>query len=159
MRPLIPLLCGIVALAFAGCSTLASYESISFESDPPGAEVVVQCGATRLTTVTPGRVLLPRKAPSCLVTIGKEGFVEERRWLRSSVEESMWVDTLALAAVGGGVLITSSTGGGIEGEIAGEFRVMGLVPWIVNLATCNFCDHEPPEMRVALRPLPARASK
>jgi hypothetical protein len=159
MRPLIAVLLGVVALGGAGCSTLSSYESIGFETNPPGAEVVVQCGETRRTTVTPGHVLLPRKAPDCLATIRKEGYSEEQLWLRSSVGGSHWDDALAYTYASGGVLVTSSSGGGVDAEIAGEVMVGGLIPWIVNVVTCKFCDHGPSGLKVTLRPQLAQAAK
>jgi hypothetical protein len=74
------------------------------------------------------------------------------------VKESAWVDTLAVAGVGGGVLITSPSGGGADAEVAGEIMVYGLIPWLVNLATCNYCDHHPKSLTVLLQPSPDRAS-
>ena len=64
---------------------------------------------------------------------------------------------LSLVTAGGGVFVTSAEGGGIEGEVAGEVLISGLVPFFVNLATCNLCDHGQTELRVVLLP-PAQAS-
>jgi hypothetical protein len=63
-----------------------------------------------------------------------------------------------LVTAGGGVFGTSAQGGGIEGEVAGEVLVSGLVPFFVNLVTCNLCDHGPPGLQVVLRPTPVQAS-
>ncbi|MFA6958431.1 MAG: hypothetical protein WC538_21400 [Thermoanaerobaculia bacterium] len=158
MRPFVSVVLGLFALAGTGCSSLASYESIAFESQPQGADVVVQCGATRRTTVTPGHVLLPRKAPDCLAMIHKEGFGEERIVLRRNGGGSALASTLSMVTAGGGVFATSAQGGGIEGEVAGEALISGLVPFFVNLVTCNLCDHGLTELRVVLRPPPMQAS-
>lgn len=152
MRLLICVLAGAVTIGSAGCASMANYESIPVESDPPGADVLVECGAIRLTTVTPGTVLLSRSAPDCRVSIRKEGYREQVRWLRRGGDDDAWLDALALAVVGGGVVITSSAGGGPEAEVAGEVLVYGILPWIINVASCNYCDHEPKQLNVVLRP-------
>ena len=33
----------------------------------------------------------------------------------------------------------------------------GVVPFVVNLATCNYCTHEPKQLSATLRPVPAPA--
>lgn len=155
MRLIVCVLAGAITLGSAGCRTLDSYESIPVKSEPPGADVVVQCGEIHQTTVTPGNIFLARSAPDCRVAIRKDGYVEEVVWLRRGSTDSAWVSTLALAAVGGGVLITSPSGGGADVEAAGEIMISGLIPWIVSIATCNHCDHEPKSLAVLLRPRPA----
>ena len=159
MRLLVCALAGAITLGSTGCAAKAGYESIPVESDPPGADVVVECGAIRLTTVTPGRVLLARCAPDCRVTIRKEGYRARVTSLKRDSAESAWADALALAMVSGGVLITTSLGGGSTREVAGDVIVSGLIPWIVDVASCASCDHEPKSLRVVLRPLRSRASQ
>lgn len=154
MRALLIVLAGVIAVVSGGCSTMAGYESIPVESEPPGAEVIVHCGEFHQTAVTPGTVLLARNAPNCRVAIHKEGYFDEVVWLRRGVAEAGWIDALVLSAITGGVLLASSAGGTTEAEVAGEVLIYGILPWITSLATCSYCEHEPNNVAVVLRPLP-----
>lgn len=144
-----------IGLLSTGCRTLASYESIPVESQPSGADVVVECGALRMTAVTPGRILLARSAPDCRVTLRKEGYADEVMWLRRGVNDTALAATLSLVGLGRASVASSPTGGGIDADAAGEVVIFGVVPFVVNLATCNYCTHEPKQLSATLRPLPA----
>ncbi|MGK2860229.1 MAG: hypothetical protein ACSLFQ_23785 [Thermoanaerobaculia bacterium] len=154
MRALAFVLAVAIAAGSSGCRTMAGYESIPVESEPPGAEVIVHCGEFHQTAVTPGTVLLARNAPNCRVGIHKEGYFDEVVWLRRVPGQAGWIDALVVSAITAGVLITSSAGGTTEAEVAGEVLVFGIIPWIASLANCNYCEHLPESIDVVLRPLP-----
>jgi hypothetical protein len=67
----------VLTLAAAGCATMANdqREKIAVRSEPAGAVVSVECGATPVYGgVTPAVIIVDRAADPCALTVAKEGY-------------------------------------------------------------------------------------
>src|SRR5438045_5822391 len=69
-----------VALVLAGCATVINdqKETIAVRSEPGGAVVTVNCGSAPMYGgLTPASIIIERTANPCVLTIAKDGFVEQ----------------------------------------------------------------------------------
>jgi hypothetical protein len=143
----------MLAVGSGGCATSrGGVETIAVESDPAGADVLAQCGTARLTAVTPGYLLVSRKLPNCAVTIRKDGYSEAHAVLERGVDGWFWVDMAGLPISAAGMLNTAMADE-TEKTQGYTIAVLGLVPLAVDLATGNFRDHDPKQLKFVLHPL------
>ena len=106
-----------MALVLAGCATVINdqRETIAVRSEPPGAVVTVDCGSSPMYGgLTPASIIIERTANPCALTIGKDGFGEQRVELTRQMSGAMRGNKVAGAIAGSllyvvGLLATSDS--------------------------------------------------
>jgi len=82
----------VLAFGLSGCATVVNdqKEKIAVRSEPVGAVVSVECGASPVYGgVTPAVIIIERTADPCAVTIAKEGFEAQRVQLERQVSRAV----------------------------------------------------------------------
>lgn len=100
------LLVSLTAIGFVGCATLVdgTTQVVTFNSTPPGAEVLVSGSPIGVTPVS----TQVKRSKNQIVTVRKEGFAEQHVTLQTKLNTTFW-----------GNFITGGTVGSITDGISG----------------------------------------
>jgi hypothetical protein len=156
----------VAVLAFR-CATATNgrYQRVPVTSDPPGAEVTVNCGAgSHAEGMTPTTVVLKRKAKACDVTLSRDGYrpsttiFDRRLSFRTAGNAAVPVAAGVYGyATGGGSWLFSAADVGLMNAIAGI--PLGAVFVGVDFATGAVFRHAPDNLHVHLQASPVRDLK
>ena len=148
-----------LAVHLTGCATIAhrSGEAIDVRSDPAGADAVIECAnGLRVSSVTPTRLVIPRKANGCVLSLGAPGVTPQMIQLRRRVSGKFWSEFWI--GVPAAAIASSAGDGGLEeiGTVVvfGSIAVVALGAALVDLASQRFWAHEPDVVDVKLEPAP-----
>jgi hypothetical protein len=93
MRAILGLILLGCVLGMTGCASVAhgSYQQVSVVSNPAGAAVISDCGrGAKPAGETPVVVKVNRKAERCVITVRKDGYVDESVVLKRHVSGWVW---------------------------------------------------------------------
>lgn len=149
-------LTAVVAGMLTGCATVlkTAHEPIAVDSQPPGADAVIECqDGTRATGVTPTRITIPRAADGCVVTLSKSGYATKSIPLDVIFNAPYW-SNFALAPL----LILGPYSDLSEGNQAAEVAVTalgvaGVAGFVVDRVNGRGYRHTPDEINVPLDPI------
>ena len=144
----------VILMQLTGCATVAhrSGEPIDVRSDPAGTAAVIECrDGIRVAGETPARLVIPRKATGCVLSLANEGMQSRAIPLRRRISGKFWAEFWIGAPA---ALIAASTDGGLE-EIGvvvvfGSVGVIALIGALVDAASGRLWAHEPDKVNVKL---------
>lgn len=151
MRALVTLL----AVFSMGCGTLVHgpKETLFVDSRPAGAEATVACnGDVRATGTTPARLVFPRKAEGCTLTVSRPGYRQRTLTLEHGFSGWFWANFAIGPALAAAVRVGQGGGDLSYGEIA-AMASPGLF-FLIDHFTGSKHNHSPDEITVALEPAP-----
>jgi len=131
-------------------------ETITVDSNPPGATATIVCANNvSATGTTPARLTIPRKADLCRVDVEKSGMQTQKIQLQRGMNGRFWMNFIYGAGVPIGALLafrgnSSETGAG--GVIALGALALIVTGFIVDHSTGAKYDHDPNVIKVTLQP-------
>lgn len=148
----------ILIVSLTGCATIAhrAGETIDVRTDPAGADAVIECAnGLRVSSVTPTRLVIPRKANGCVLSLAAAGLESRTIPLRRRVSGKFWAEFwTGLPAIA----IASTAGDGLEAigtvVVFGGIGTVALGAALVDLATQRFWAHQPDVVDVKMEPAP-----
>jgi hypothetical protein len=137
-------------LLLTSCATIAhgTKEAISIDSTPSGASVALKCQQVASEGTTPARLIIPRNATDCVVTVSQSGYRPKSVTLDRGVARQYWLNFIGVAMVPIGISDNSPV------YISDDLGLAALLSGALGLGIDAFdgamFHHTPAEIRVVL---------
>jgi hypothetical protein len=144
-------LVAVAAFALTACGTVmhGSRDTIFVDSRPDGAAASISCaGNVEARGTTPAKLVIPRRAQGCSVTVERAGHKTQRLDLDQSFSGAFW-SNFAFSPILAG--ITLSDGGDFGTDTAVALLSSG-VAFLVDQFTGAKYTYEPKEIVIELEP-------
>ena len=148
-------------LLLAGCATVINdqKEKIPVRSEPAGAVVSVECGATPVYGgVTPAVIIIERAADPCEITVAKEGYAAKKVVLARTISRAVNGNKVAGAMVGGVFGLIALLSDADDSIVSSAYDIgsaVGEAPGkAIDRKTGAAYKHTPKEVFVRLDPTP-----
>jgi len=148
----------LVGCLFTSCATVTRGrdETITVDSNPPGANATIVCANNvSATGTTPARLTIPRTAQLCRVDVEKNGMQTQKIQLQRGVNGRFWTNFAFAAGIPIGAILAfggNDSQGAAGAAIAVGAVVFGIGGFIVDHATGAMYDHDPNVIKVTLQP-------
>ena len=148
----------LIGCLLASCATVTRGrdETITVDSNPPGAKATVLCANNiAVSGTTPARLTIPRRADLCRVDVEKSGMQTQKIQLQRGFNGHYWMNFIYGAGIPIGAVLAfggNDTEGAAGGVIAIGAVVLGIGGFIVDRATGAMYDHDPNVIKVTLQP-------
>lgn len=141
----------LLAVLLTGCGTVihGSRDAIFVDSKPDGATASVVCaGKVEATGTTPAKLVIPRKAEGCSISVERAGYETQRMDLEQTFSGAFWTN-FAFSPI----LATATV---VRGRDFGYDTAAALltsgVAFLIDQFTGAKYDYEPKEIVVDLVP-------
>lgn len=148
----------LIGCLLSSCATVTRGrdETITVDSNPPGANATIVCANNvSATGTTPARLIIPRRADACRVDVEKSGMQTQKIQLQRGINGRYWTNFVYAAGIPIGAILAfggNDTEGAAGGVIAVGAVVFGIGGFIVDHATGAMYDHDPNVIKVTLQP-------
>ncbi|HEU4521169.1 MAG TPA: hypothetical protein VFT12_04145 [Thermoanaerobaculia bacterium] len=148
----------MLIVQLSGCATIAhrSGETIQIDTDPDGADAVVECNrGVRVASKTPARLVIPRKATGCVLSLTREGSVAQTIPLKRGISGKFWAEFWIAAPA---AVVAASADDSLENislvVVFGTVALIAAAGALVDMATGRLWAHEPDAVEVKMEPAP-----
>lgn len=148
----------LIGCLLTSCATITRGrdETITVDSNPPGANATITCaGNVSATGTTPARLVIPRNAQLCRVDVDKSGMQTQKIQLQRGTNGGYWMNFIYAAGIPIGAILAfggNDTQGAAGGVIAVGSVILGIGGFFVDHATGAMYDHDPNVIKVTLQP-------
>ena len=134
----------IVLLFLTGCATITRgpHETIRVDSKPGGANASIKCdGGVDVSGTTPAKLVIPRRADHCMVTV-TDGTRTKQRALDRGPGGMYWANFGMLGAVSVGALISWGSDDDTAVNAGAAISAAGALGFLVDWATGSMYDRD-----------------
>ena len=148
----------LIAVQLSGCATIAhrSGEPVDVRSEPAGAQAVIDCDhGVHVAGETPARLVIPRKATGCVLSLSRDGYESRTIPMRRGISGKFWAE-FWIGVPAAVIAASAASGEGYEviGAVVlfGGIALVALTAALVDLLSGRLWAHEPDDVSVKLEP-------